>query len=162
MGYESDQAARGAPNDGVPQRIGVRKKRWVVCFDNAVLNLDLSVYEKMVYVVLCSHASKDGTSFPSVARIAEEASCGRSKVFAALKVLEERGLVSRSSRIIEGRGQTANLYEIIDIEPRPPRGRGDGLPPPPSTGGTPPSTERTGGVRDVDGPIEELELRIYP
>jgi DNA replication protein len=64
--------------------------------------MDLSVYEKMVYVVLCSHAKKDGPCFPSVNTIAREASCSRAKVFEALKRLEEIGAISRSSQIFEG------------------------------------------------------------
>ena len=157
--------------------IGVKKKRWVVCFENAILDMDLSVYEKMVYIVLCSHAKKDGPCFPSVNTIAREASCSRAKVFEALKKLEDIGVISRSSQIFEGRGQTSNLYEILDIE----QANRDENPLPltpstPETGcpqdgqgestawtgasatQTGASTAETGGVRDVDGLYKVLEL----
>jgi biotin operon repressor len=117
-----------------PQSIGVRKKRWMVCFENTILDLDLPIYEKMVYIVLCSHAKKDGSAFPSVNTIAREASCSRAKVFEALKTLEERGVIARDRRIYEGRGQTSNQYEILDILPRPQSGPGE------STSKTPGST----------------------
>jgi predicted transcriptional regulator len=157
------------------QSVGVKKKRWVACFDSGILEMDLSVYEKMVYIVLCSHAKKDGPCFPSVNTIAREASCSRAKVFEALKRLEEIGAIARSSQIFEGRGQTSNLYEILDIE----QANGDKNPIPPSTPETGypqsgqgestawtgesttqmgASTVETGGVRDVDGLYKVLEL----
>lgn len=130
-----------------PQYIGVRKKRWVVCFENSILGLDLSIYEKMVYIVLCSHASKEGFCYPSVKKIAEEASCSRTKVFESLITLERLGVIARSSQVFEGRGQTANLYEILDINPGPQNERAGHIPPLPSAQGTAGSTTRTGGVR---------------
>jgi hypothetical protein len=150
------------------QKIGVKKKRWVVCFENAILDMDLSIYEKMAYIVLCSHAKKDGPCFPSVNTIAREASCSRAKVFEALKRLEEIGAISRSSQIFEGRGQTSNLYEILDIDqtnksenPLPPSTPETGHPQDAqgeSTTWTGASVPETGGVRDVDGLYKVLEL----
>lgn len=131
--------------------IGVKKKRWIVCFENTILGMDLSIYEKMVYIVLCSHAKKDGPCFPSANKIAEEASCSRAKVFDALKALEEKGIITRENQIYEGRGQTSNLYEIIDIAPRPGDGRGS------EENTPPPSTTRTGPVHEKDAPLEVLE-----
>jgi predicted transcriptional regulator len=143
------------------QAIGVKKKRWIVCFENSILNLDLTIYEKMVFIVLCSHAKKDGPAFPSVKTIAKEASCSRTKVFEALNALEERGIITRENRIFEKRGQTSNLYEIGDIEvesaPRPHGGQGDDIPPSPSAIRTGVSATRTGGVRDTDAPFNVLE-----
>jgi hypothetical protein len=98
-------------------------------------------------------------------------------VFEALKTLEEIGVISRSSQIFEGRGQTSNLYEILDIE----QANRDENPLPftpstPETGcpqdgqgestawtgasitQTGASTAETGGVRDVDGLYKVLEL----
>jgi predicted transcriptional regulator len=139
------------------QKIGVKKKRWVVCFENTILDLGLSIYEKMVYIVLCAHAKKDGPAFPCVMTIAREASCSRTKVFEALKTLEEQGIITRENQIFPKRGQTSNLYEIIDIEPRPPRGQGEGNPPPPSVIGTGASVTRTGSVSEADAPLDVLE-----
>jgi hypothetical protein len=131
--------------------IGVRKKRWVVCFENTILDLDLSIYEKMVYIVLCAHAKKDGPCFPSVKTISEEASCSRTKVFEALKTLEERRAIARAAQIYENRGQTSNLYEILDIDPRPQDEPGS------PHGEWGPSTARTGPVRETDTHIKVLE-----
>jgi predicted transcriptional regulator len=129
-----------------PKTVGVSKKRWVVCFENTILDLDLSIYEKMVYIALCSHARKDGLCYPSVKKIAAEASCSRAKVFESLKILEERGIITRRTQVFEERGQTSNLYEIIDITPRPQNGRGNHQPSPsPSTSQTGESTSWMGG-----------------
>ena len=154
-----------------PQSIGVRKKRWVVCFENAILDLDLSIYEKMVYIVLCSHAKKDGSCYPSVKKIAAEASCSRTKVFEALKTLEDMGVIARNNQVFQGRGQTSNLYEILDITPRPQDGLGDDGSIPPSATETGESVTRTavsavgmgasatgtGGVHHADAHIKVLE-----
>lgn len=145
--------------------IGVRKKRWVVCFENSILDLDLPIYEKMVYIVLCSHAKKDGSCYPSVKKITEEASCSRTKVFESLQTLERLGIIARNNQVFEGRGQTANLYEILDIDLGPQNERGDRKISPPSVRETGASVTRTGvsaacmgGVRDTDTHIDVLEL----
>ena len=103
-----------APEPQSTQTIGVKKKKWIVCFDNAILDLDLSIHEKMVYIVLCSYASKEGTCYPSVKKIAADASCSRAKIFEVLNTLEKRGLIARSAQAFDGR-QVANLYEILSI-----------------------------------------------
>lgn len=135
-----------------------------MCFENAILSLDLSIYEKMVYIVLCSHASKEGSCYPSVKKIAEEASCSRTKVFESLITLEKLGVIARSRQIFEGRGQTASLYEILDIEPGSQNKRDDRKPSPPSVHETAVSAARTGvsesctgGVRVADSHIDVLE-----
>jgi predicted transcriptional regulator len=144
-------------NSSGPQSVGVRKKRWVVCFENTILDLDLSIYEKMVFIVLCSHAKKDGPAFPSVRTIAKEASCSRTKVFEALKTLEEQGIITRENRVFPKRGQTSNLYEIADIEPRPHCGQGDDNSPSSSAIRTGASVSRTGSVRGADAPLNVFE-----
>jgi DNA-binding Lrp family transcriptional regulator len=133
------------------ENVGVRKKRRVVCFENTLLDLDLSIYEKMVCIVLCAHAGKDRPAFPCVRTIAKEASCSRTKVFEALKTLEERGIITRDNRIFEGRGQTSNLYEVNDVTPRPQSEQGgDENSPSSSAERTGEFASRTGGVRDAD------------
>jgi hypothetical protein len=100
-------------------------------------------------------------------------------VFEALNVLEERGIISRTSQIYGGRGQTSNLYEILDIpDGTSPKPGNNGNPPAPSTsetgcprdgrgastaetgypqGGLGVSTAETGGVHEADTPLDELE-----
>jgi hypothetical protein len=135
----------------------VKKKRWIVCFEHAILDMDLSIYEKMVYIALCSHAKKDGPAFPCVMTIAQEASCSRTKVFEALNTLEELGIITRENRIFPKRGQSSNLYEIEDIEPRPQGEPGGGDPLSPSAPQTPASVSGTAAVRHTDAPLNVLE-----
>jgi hypothetical protein len=99
------------------------------CFVS-ILDLALSIFVKMVYIVLYAFANKDGFCYLSIKTIAEKASCSRSKVFDALRTLEEIGIIARSIQIYENGGKTSNLYKIIDIAPRPqcgPRTPQDGL-----------------------------------
>lgn len=59
----------------------------------------LDVYDKIVYTVLCAHASAaEKTAFPSAKTISKEGSLGRTKVFECLKKLEQLGYITREAR----------------------------------------------------------------
>jgi hypothetical protein len=112
-------------NGSNSQNIGVRKKRWMVCFESAILEMDLSVYEKMVYIVLCSHAKKDGSAFPSVKTIAREASCSERKVLEILNTVEKMNIISSGHRFsaestilnsFQGSPDSGNFSPIIESQ----------------------------------------------
>jgi hypothetical protein len=55
--------------------------------------------EKMVYIVICSHASAaEKTAFPSAKTIGKKAGIGRTKVFACLNKLCDLGYIERKAR----------------------------------------------------------------
>ncbi|MEV2849922.1 helix-turn-helix domain-containing protein [Paenibacillus larvae] len=84
-----------------------------VISDTAIFN---SVYEKMVYVILCKYANwTTKSSYPSVARIAKEAFCSENTVRKALRKLTEIGLISAEERRNEQGGQTSNLYILLKV-----------------------------------------------
>ena len=96
-----------------------RRRNWEARVEMELLKLpkeQLTTHDKLVYVVLCGHAGRNGGAFPNAATLAEEASCSTRQVFRALSVLEKRGLVVRSTQILPGRGQICNLYEIHGFE----------------------------------------------
>lgn len=75
-----------------------------------------TVYEKMVYVVLCKYANwTTKLSYPSVARIAKEAYCSENTARKALRRLTEIGLISIEERRNEQGGQTSNLYILLKV-----------------------------------------------
>jgi DNA-binding transcriptional MocR family regulator len=132
----------------------------MVCFEDAILGLlglDLSIYEKMVYIVLRAHTEKDGLCYPSAKRIALEANCSRSKVFEALKTLEERGLILRPSRIYEDR---PGLQPVRDHQHLPPAECAEetGMERAEQMGRKTQSMLWTGGVRKL-GAIEQDRIR---
>lgn len=96
-----------------------RRRNWEARVEMNVLEFpkeELSTYDKLVYVALCGYANREGSAFPTVERLACNASCSERQVFRALAVLEERGLVVRTPRILPGKGQVGTLYEIHGFE----------------------------------------------
>jgi len=82
--------------------------------------LNISIYARMCYIVLCRYGNRDGTAFPSYPTIAKAAGMGLTKVKEAIKELEEVGLVVKHNQRYEGKdGKVAlssNLYEIILVD----------------------------------------------
>ncbi|MCL2035479.1 MAG: helix-turn-helix domain-containing protein [Oscillospiraceae bacterium] len=58
----------------------------------------LSVYDKVVYSVLCTYASNtDKSCYPSYQTIALKAGCSRSKTIEVMAKLEGLGLIEKQS-----------------------------------------------------------------
>ncbi len=76
---------------------------------------DLTVYEKMVYIVLCRFA-KDGECFPSYETIAKRAGCSRQKAINVVRDLCNKGLISKEQRKNDQDEYTSNIYYINGLE----------------------------------------------
>ena len=93
-------------------------------FIRSVLTYTLSIYEKIVYIALSAHVNEhdfcspsvEQLCSPSVEQLVSEVACQRTKVFSALKKLEELGLISRVSRPRQSGERHANLYKICSVE----------------------------------------------
>jgi hypothetical protein len=82
---------------------------------------ELSIYAKMLYIVLCVQAEIDGNGggIPTVGRLSLLASCSKRKIFRSLNVLKQRGLlipVSGSQVSAEGREVSRILCEVRGFE----------------------------------------------
>jgi len=64
--------------------------------NNLIQNRELYIYQKMVYIVLCSHANDNNTCFPSYATIAKEVGCSKRKIISVISELAELGLIKVS------------------------------------------------------------------
>jgi DnaD/phage-associated family protein len=74
---------------------------------------ELNKYEKYVYLYLCRMAGGDGSSWPSVARMAKDTDLGQTVVREALQGLVSKGALHIQHQINkETGGQTSNLYTI--------------------------------------------------
>lgn len=80
-----------------------------------IMDSDLSTYEKMVYVALCTFASRANSCFPSVKTLAKAASCSARQVRRCLEGLEKRGLIRIHERMTE-KGQSSNIYDILGAQ----------------------------------------------
>ncbi|GEM_PF-5650853 len=106
-----------------PIRIEDRRRFQDFRVETALLKSDLSIYERMVYVVLCSYASREGECFPSVGTIAESAGCSERQVQRALQRLENLRVIRKSAAYRPGTSrQLANLYTLVGF--RGPQGEG--------------------------------------
>jgi hypothetical protein len=95
-----------------------KRKNWEARVEMAVLkrpSSELSVYDKLVYTILCGHANHDGNAMLYVRTIAEEASCSERQAQRALSNIETRGLLIRKPQNHNGR-QTFNIYEVYGFE----------------------------------------------
>lgn len=82
-----------------------------------ILDTELNIYEKMVYMVLRSYANgQDDTAFPSYNTIAQKGSMSKRKAIDCVKRLEELGLIKKEERLTASKNrkvsQTSNLYTI--------------------------------------------------
>ncbi|MFL8801455.1 MULTISPECIES: conserved phage C-terminal domain-containing protein [unclassified Clostridioides] len=102
-----------------------RKKEWFWIENSLIDNLDLSTYEKMIYIVLVRHLDDESTCFPKKSTIAKEAGCSEATVKRTINSLEEKKLIKRVFRKDKKTGSnTSNLYYVassklgVHAEPR--------------------------------------------
>lgn len=82
------------------------------------------LHEKMVYIILKSHATNGQGAFPSYKKIAEEVPCGVTKVKYCIDSLVRKKLISKRGRLKANGAQTSNLYTIEKFHPRSPDDQG--------------------------------------
>lgn len=108
------EGAEGKKLPSAPARFGgaeMRKKEPFVMVENRVLlSEELSIYEKMVYCVLCSFADNEtGICYPSYETIAARAGCSGRKAIACFETLAEKGLLRKEERATRNGGNRTNI-----------------------------------------------------
>lgn len=73
-----------------------------------------TIYQKMMYVMLRQYIDDKKQCFPSVKTLAKECSMSVAKATEVLKELEEKKIITKTSRYLESGGQTSNIYTIHD------------------------------------------------
>jgi hypothetical protein len=114
-------------NPNQPAHIQIEDKRRFQDFrvETALLKTELSIYERMVYVVLCSFASREGECFPSIGTIAKSAGCSERQVQRSLTILEALNVVKKTSVYRQGTSkQLANLYTLVGFRAKTEEGEG--------------------------------------
>ncbi len=77
-----------------------------------IRNKDLTIYQKMVFITLCSYANENNTCFPSYQTIADVVGCSRRKVIDIIKELVNLKLIIKHT---DGK-TSSNEYEIVTGE----------------------------------------------
>lgn len=91
-----------------------RKRKPFTMIDNDILmDEGVSIYEKMVYAVLCCYADKEGLCYPSYKTIAAKAGCSPRKAFDAIQKLEMSGLLEKQTQQTPKGSYGNNLYKIV-------------------------------------------------
>jgi hypothetical protein len=106
-------------NNDAGAKIIDKRRNWEARVEMAILkrpSSELSVYDKLVYAILCGHANRDGNAMLYVRTIAEEASCSERQARRALSALEARHLLVRRPQSAAGQGQTFNIYEVYGFD----------------------------------------------
>lgn len=91
-----------------------KKKEWFWLENDLIDREDLSIYEKMIYIVLARYSNEESSCFPSYKTISEKAGCSIRQVSNILNELENKELIIRENRNHEGKKEkNSNLYFLI-------------------------------------------------
>jgi len=81
--------------------------------NKTIRNPKLTIYQKMVYIVLCSYTNGENTCFPSYQTIATGAGCSKRQVIKTMNELVNMGLIIKHPKKSTNGDATANEYKIL-------------------------------------------------
>lgn len=94
-----------------------RQKDWFWIENQIIDNEELTIYEKMIYMVLARHANEGSSCFPSHKTIAKKAGCSERQVRNVIPKLEEKGLVKKVARKRKGSKENDNnIYFVLSCK----------------------------------------------
>ena len=94
-----------------------RVRNWFYLENDLLDREDLTIYEKMLYVVIARYVDKEDKAFPSVPTIAEKGSMSERQVQMIVNSLVKKGLIKKESRINKyNKSKTSNLYTLLSIK----------------------------------------------
>ncbi|MEG2687241.1 MAG: helix-turn-helix domain-containing protein [Christensenellaceae bacterium] len=135
------------------------KKRAFIIVDKAnIMHEGLVIYDKMVLVILCSHAdNKTKKCYPSIKKIANEAGCSARQVSYSLKKLESKKIIKIEPRTSSSGGYTSSQYTILlsDFSSPTPAT-------PPAPHATPPCTPCPTPLHHLHAPPAPHAHKLYP
>jgi hypothetical protein len=91
--------------------VSVKKWTYTIIENEVLENVELDIYEKMTYVILCKFANKQSSkAFPSVKTLSTMVGASDRKVSQVLKSLVEKQYIS-----IEFRNQKTSIYTLLEL-----------------------------------------------
>ena len=97
--------------------LNVYKKNKFIQIENSFINnSQYSIYEKIVYMSLCTYAMDKNNCYPSQTTIAKNLSISRTMVIKAMQGLEEKGGLLIINRKTESNRKISNLYILAEID----------------------------------------------
>jgi hypothetical protein len=94
-----------------------RVKNWFYLENGLLDREDLTIYEKMIYIVIARFVDKEDKAFPSVPTIAKKGSMSERQVQIIINSLVKKGLIKKESRINkDNKSKTSNLYTLQSVK----------------------------------------------
>lgn len=91
-----------------------RKKEWFWLENDLVDREDLTIYEKMIYIVLARYSDDNSCCFPSYRTISLKCGCSERQAKNVIKILEEKRLIKKENRIKSNSNEKeSNIYFIL-------------------------------------------------
>ena len=94
-----------------------KKNRFIQIENSFINNSQYSVYEKMVYMSLCTYAMNKNNCYPSQSKIAKNLNISRTMAIKAMQGLEEKNGLLIINRKAESNRKISNLYILSEIDP---------------------------------------------
>lgn len=94
-----------------------RTRNWFYLENDLLDRQDLTIYEKMFYIVIARYVNGENKAFPGVPTIAKKGSMSERKVQMIINSLVKKGLIKKESRINKyNKSKTSNLYTLLSIK----------------------------------------------
>ena len=93
-----------------------KKNRFIQIENSFINNCQYSIYEKMVYMSLCTYAMDKNNCYPSQSTIAKNLNVSRTMVIKAMQGLEEKNGLLIINRKAESNRKISNLYILSEID----------------------------------------------
>lgn len=94
-----------------------RVKDWFYLENDLLDRQDLTIYEKMIYIVIARYVNKEDKAFPSVPTIAKKGSMSERQVQTIINSLVKKSLIKKESRINkDNKSKTSNLYTLLSVK----------------------------------------------
>lgn len=94
-----------------------KKNRFIQIENSFINNCQYSIYEKMVYMSLCTYAMDKNNCYPSQTTIAKNLNISRTMVIKAMQGLEQKDGLLIINRKAESNRKISNLYILSEIDP---------------------------------------------
>ena len=94
-----------------------RVRNWFYLENDLLDKQDLTIYEKMIYIVIARYVDKEDKAFPSIPTIAKKGSMSERQVQMIINSLVKKGLIKKESRINKyNKSKTSNLYTLLSVK----------------------------------------------
>ena len=93
-----------------------KKNRFIQIENSFINNSQYNIYEKMVYISLCTYAMDKNNCYPSQSTIAKNLNVSRTMVIKAMQGLEEKGGLLIINRKAESNRKISNLYILAEVD----------------------------------------------